>query len=280
MNEGRAPTTGQLQLAFSRRTTLIGGIMSTVGAVVGLRTGYIAIFENERYKLLSESNRVNLTLIPPRRGWFIDRVGKPIATNRADFRVDIIPDRLVNKEATVKTLSQLLTLDQDDVDRITREINEVQGFQPVEVASGLDYESFARVSVRLPDLPGVSPRQGFSRYYPSGAAVGHLLGYVGTVSAEEYKERKDPLLITPGFKVGKDSLEKALEPQLQGKPGAKRTEVTAQLCRAAHGGGIGLCRGHRLPDWRYPRHGLHALFRSQQLFRRHWPDGMEDAEPG
>jgi penicillin-binding protein 2 len=228
MNEGRAPTTGQLQLAFSRRTTLIGGIMSTVGAVVGLRTGYIAIFENERYKLLSESNRVNLTLIPPRRGWFIDRVGKPIATNRADFRVDIIPDRLVNKEATVKTLSQLLTLDQDDVDRITREINEVQGFQPVEVASGLDYESFARVSVRLPDLPGVSPRQGFSRYYPSGAAVGHLLGYVGTVSAEEYKERKDPLLITPGFKVGKDSLEKALEPQLQGKPGAKRTEVTAR----------------------------------------------------
>jgi penicillin-binding protein 2 len=217
-----------LQLAFSRRTTLIGGIMSTVGAVVGLRTGYIAIFENERYKLLSESNRVNLTLIPPRRGWFIDRVGKPIATNRADFRVDIIPDRLVNKEATVKTLSQLLTLDQDDVDRITREINEVQGFQPVEVASGLDYESFARVSVRLPDLPGVSPRQGFSRYYPSGAAVGHLLGYVGTVSAEEYKERKDPLLITPGFKVGKDSLEKALEPQLQGKPGAKRTEVTAR----------------------------------------------------
>lgn len=228
MNEGRAPTTGQLQLAFSRRTTLIGGIMSTVGAVVGLRTGYIAIFENERYKLLSESNRVNLTLIPPRRGWFIDRVGKPIATNRADFRVDIIPDRLVNKEATVKTLSQLLALDQDDVDRITREINEVQGFQPVEVASGLDYESFARVSVRLPDLPGVSPRQGFSRYYPSGAAVGHLLGYVGTVSAEEYKERKDPLLITPGFKVGKDSLEKALEPQLQGKPGAKRTEVTAR----------------------------------------------------
>ncbi len=228
MNEGRAPTSGQLQLAFSRRTALIGGIMTAVGGVVALRAGYIAIFENERYKLLSESNRINLTLIPPRRGWFIDRFGKPIATNRADFRVDIIPDRLVDKEATVRTLAQLLALNQDDVDRISREINEVQGFQPVEVASGLDYESFARVSVRLPDLPGVSPRQGFSRFYPSGAAVGHLLGYVGVVSAEEYKEQKDPLLITPGFKVGKDALEKAFEPQLRGKPGAKRTEVTAR----------------------------------------------------
>jgi penicillin-binding protein 2 len=228
MTESRNPTTGQLQLSFSRRSALIGGIQATIGAVVATRMGYIAIFENERYKLLSESNRVNLTLIPPRRGWFIDRIGKPIATNRADFRVDIIPDRLVNKDATIRTLAQLLSLDQDEIDRITKEVTEVQGFQPVQVAAGLDYESFARVSVRLPDLPGVSPRQGFSRYYPSGAAVGHLLGYVGTVSAEEYKLDKDPLLITPGFKIGKQGLEKTMENKLRGAPGAKRTEVTAR----------------------------------------------------
>jgi penicillin-binding protein 2 len=228
MNEKRAPTSGQLDLSFSRRTMFIGGVQAAIGTVVAARMGYISIFENERYKLLSESNRINLTLIPPRRGWFIDRIGKPIATNRADFRVDIIPDRLVDKDATVKTLAQLLSLGQDDIDRITRDLDEAQGFQPVEVASGLDYESFARVSVRLPDLPGVSPRQGFSRYYPSGAAVGHLLGYVGVVSAEEYRKNKDPLMITPGFKIGKDSLEKFYEPVLQGKPGAKRVEVTAR----------------------------------------------------
>ena len=228
ISDVRAPTSGQLELSFSRRSALIGGVQALIGTVVAARMGYIAVFENERYKLLSESNRINLTLIPPRRGWFIDRFGKPIATNRADFRVDIIPDRLVDRDATVKTLAGLLSLNQDDIDRITRDIREVQGFQPVEVASGLDYESFARVSVRLPDLPGVSPRQGFSRFYPSGAAVGHLLGYVGIVSAEEYKLNKDPLLITPGFKIGKDALEKAFEPQLRGKPGAKRSEVTAR----------------------------------------------------
>jgi penicillin-binding protein 2 len=158
----------------------------------------------------------------------VDRVGKPIANNRADFRVDIIPDRLVNKEATIATLVDLLTLDSDEIDRINRELKAAQGFQPVQVADGLDYERFAAVSVRLPDLPGVSPRQGYSRYYPSGAAVGHLIGYVGTVSAEEYQKNKNPLLITPGFKVGKDGLEKTLEDRLQGEPGAKRTEVTAR----------------------------------------------------
>jgi penicillin-binding protein 2 len=228
MRDNRGPTTGQLEFLFSRRSLFIGGVQAVIGAVVATRMAYISVAENEKYRLLSESNRVNLTLIPPRRGWFIDRIGKPIATNRADFRVDIIPDRLQNSKATLGTLTTLLDLKAEDVERIEKELKEAQGFQPVQVAAGLDYESFARVSVRLPDLPGVSPRQGFSRFYPSGAAVGHLLGYVGTVSAEEYQKDKDPLLITPGFKVGKQGLEKTMEMRLRGKPGAKRTEVTAR----------------------------------------------------
>jgi len=221
-------TSGQLDFTFTRRAMFVGGVQAAVGLTVAARMSYIAVADNEKYKLLAESNRVNLTIIPPRRGWFIDRYGKPIANNRSDFRVDIIPDRLVNKEATVATLAELLSLDSDEVDRINRELKTAQGFQPVQVADGLDYERFAAVSVRLPDLPGVSPRQGYSRFYPTGAAVGHLIGYVGTVSAEEYQKNKNPLLITPGFKVGKDGLEKTLEKSLQGQPGAKRTEVTAR----------------------------------------------------
>jgi penicillin-binding protein 2 len=228
MKGERQITSAQQRFTFTRRAAFIGGTQASIGLLLAGRMSFIAVAENEKYKLLAESNRVNLTLIPPRRGWFIDRVGKPVATNRADFRVDIIPDRMVDKDATIATLAQLLALTPDDVDRINKELKQAQGFQPVQVAAGLDYESFARISVRLPDLPGVSPRQGFSRYYPSGAAVGHLIGYVGVVSAEEYQKRKDPLLITPGFKVGKDSLEKYFEPVLQGKPGAKRVEVTAR----------------------------------------------------
>src|SRR3546814_6174349 len=74
------------------------------------------------------------------------------------------------------------------------------GFQTVQVADKLDYAQYAAVSVRLPELPGVAPARGFSRYYPAGAAVGHLIGYVGIASAEDYEKSKDPLLITPGFR--------------------------------------------------------------------------------
>jgi penicillin-binding protein 2 len=228
MMKEKPVSSAQQSFTFTRRTMFVGGVQAAFGLLLAGRMAYISVAENEKYKLASESNRVNLTLIPPRRGWLIDRYGKPIAINRADFRVDIIPDRLVDKDATVATLAQLLSLTPDDLERINRELKNSSGFQPVQVAEGLDYNSYARVSVRLPDLPGVSPRQGFSRYYPSGACVGHLVGYVGAVSAEEYQKNKNPLLITPGFKVGKDALEKYLEPVLQGKPGAKRVEVTAR----------------------------------------------------
>jgi len=216
------------ELTFTRRATVIGGLQVGVGVLLAARMAYISVAENERYKLLSESNRVNLTLVPPRRGWLIDRNGKPIANNKTDFRIDIIPDRLRDKEKTVATLANLLALDPEELERINRELEQASSFQPVQVATGLDSEQYAAVSVRLPDMPGVSPRQGFSRNYPSGPAIGHLVGYVGIASAEDYKENPDPISITPGYKIGKDGLEKMFEERLQGKPGAKRVEVTAR----------------------------------------------------
>lgn len=221
-------TEPQQGLVFSRRAMLLGAGQFGVGALLVARMGYIAIAENEKYTLLSESNRVNLTLIPPRRGWIVDRKGLPLANNRTDFRVDIIPERLRNEDRVIGLLAELLALQPEEVDRIREEVESGAGFQPVQVADGLNYEQFAAVSVRLPDLPGVAPSQGFSRHYPAGPSVGHLIGYVGAASAEEYKESKDPLLITPGFKVGKQGLEKSFEDHLTGKPGARRVEVTAR----------------------------------------------------
>ena len=221
-------TEASLSFTFTRRAMVVGGLQGAIGALLVGRMGWISVAENEKYNLLSESNRVNLTLIPPRRGWIIDRNGRPLANNRTDFRVDLIPERVTDAENTIRSLAHLLALGDDEVERIKEELDKSAGFRPVQVAEKLSYDQFAAVSVRLPDLPGVSPSQGFSRNYPAGATVGHLLGYVGAASAKEYEERKNPLLITPGFKVGKDGLERAFDSALTGKPGAKRVEVTAR----------------------------------------------------
>lgn len=214
--------------SFNRRSLVLGGAQAAVGALLVGRISWIAVAQNEKYQLLSEGNRVNLTITPPRRGWILDRKGKPLASNRTNFRVDIIPDRLQNREQAVPALAELLQLDPNVVDRINEDLDKAAGFQPVQVADDLSYEQYAALSVRLPEFPGVAPAQGFARFYPAGPSIGHLIGYVGTASAAEYNATKDPLLITPGYKLGKQGLEKSLDPILTGKPGAKRVEVTAR----------------------------------------------------
>ena len=224
----RQVTEAAQAFTFSRRAMSLGIAQMGVGALLAGRMAWLSVAENERYKLLSESNRVNLTLIPPRRGWIVDRAGHAIANNRTDFRIDLIPERIEDTTRVLADLARLLKLDPSEVERIARDLEKARGLQPVPVAENLDWDRYAAVVVRQPELPGVAPTQGYARNYPAGAAVAHLVGYVGTPSAEQYKDSKDPLYLAPGFKLGKDGLEKSLEPKLRGTPGARRVEVTAR----------------------------------------------------
>lgn len=224
----RTLTSAMLQNSFDRRTAVVGALQGTVGLLLAGRLTWLGVAQNEKYQLLAESNRVNLSLIPPRRGWILDRNGNPLASNKTDFRIDVIPERLHDKRQTIVQLTDLIGLDEMQVRELEDRLDKASGFAPVEVASGLDWDRFAAVSLRLPDLPGVVTQRGFSRDYPTGPSVGHLIGYVGAASREDWEaEDKAPLLITPGFKIGKDALEKTFDTTLRGKPGARRVEVTS-----------------------------------------------------
>jgi len=214
---------------FTRRSLVLGAAQAGLAALLAGRMGYISIAQNRLYSDLAESNRIQMRLIPPRRGWIVDRHGQPMAVNRSDFRVDLIPDRLEEADRVIAELARILELRPEDVRKIREDLEAAAGFQPVPVAEHLSFEKFAAVTVRLPELPGVSPLRAFSRFYPEGAAVGHLIGYVGTPNREEYEaEDRNPLLVTPGFKVGKEGLEQVMETRLRGRPGAGRVEVTAR----------------------------------------------------
>ena len=155
MDSARRFTSVHQSLTFSRRMMLLGGAQVGVGGLLIGRMGYLSIAQNEKYQLLSESNRVQLIPVPPRRGWIIDRNGKPIAINRSSFRVDIIPQQLEKNRDVVPELARLLALAEDDVERVQRELSESRGFQPVQVAENVNYDQYAAVTVRLPELPGV-----------------------------------------------------------------------------------------------------------------------------
>lgn len=212
---------------FTRRTLLLGGAQATLGALLVGRMTWLSIFESPKYTLLSEKNRVSLRVIAPRRGLILDRFGVPLALNRQNFLLQMIPEQVEDVAATLNAVSQFLPLTQQDFDRIARDIDRVPQFMPVDIAHDLPRDQFAALAVRLPTLAGVQPVQGYARYYPDGPAVAHLVGYVGSPTLEEVKEENEPVLTVPGFKIGKDGLEKSEEQRLRGRAGATRVEVDA-----------------------------------------------------
>ncbi len=227
LGESQHVSSATLKNSFSRRSVLVGGLQVGIGVLLAARMGWIALVQNEKYATLSESNRVSLTLVPPRRGAILDRNNQQLASNRIEFRIDIIPERLVDKDTTVTDLARLLGFDAVRLQDLQDKIEKAHGYQPVEVVSGLKPENYDKVLVRLPEMPGVVAQQGYTRWYPTGPSVAHLAGYVGPATAKDYDKERNPLLLTPGFKIGKDGLEKHFDTTMRGIPGADRVEVTA-----------------------------------------------------
>ena len=213
---------------FTRRALFVGAGMGAVGITLAGRMAYLSVWEGAKYAAQAEGNRVSLRLIPPRRGWIVDRAGKPLALNAPDYRVELLPDQVKDLDATLAAIGKVLPLTADDLARIRGDFAGQPKYLSVEIAHGLDWPTFARINVNLPDLPGVTPVPGFARVYPGGDAFAHLLGYVGTPTAEQFSRERDPLLIFPGFKIGKDGIERRADAALRGVAGARRVEVTAR----------------------------------------------------
>jgi penicillin-binding protein 2 len=213
---------------FSRRALLLGTAQAGIGVMLIGRMAYLSVFDASNYALQAEENRVSLRLMPPRRGLILDRFGVPLALNRQDYRLAIIPEQVTDLEATLTAVQSLVPLRPEDLDRIRKQIKTVPRYLPVEVAKNVDWNKFAALNVRLPELNGVQPIQGYTRSYPDGPAVAHLLGYVGAPTKEQADENGTPLFRLPGFKVGKQGLEKAVDERLRGVAGANRVEVDAR----------------------------------------------------
>ena len=58
------------------------------------------------------------------------------------------------------------------VDRILKDLKAARGYQPVQVAENVPYENYAKVVVRLPELPGVQPSLFKESWVPTGTLPG------------------------------------------------------------------------------------------------------------
>lgn len=219
------PREGQRYQTYSRRALLLAGLQGLALTALGARLYYLSIVNGEKYRLRAEKNRISIRLIAPERGEIFDRNGKKLATNTQDLRVLLVPEQTDQLEPTLKKVQQIIDLNDRSLARIERRIKRQRQFVPVTLAQGLDWETFSRLNVEIPLLPGVQTDAGLSRLYPGGESIAHLVGYMA--SPDEEDVIKSPLYQLPGFKIGRQGLERRYETTLRGASGTRRVEVNA-----------------------------------------------------
>ncbi len=216
------------QAMFHRRTFLFAGVAGLGLAALGARLANLQILESRRYRMASLHNEFEFRLTPPPRGLILDRDGVVLASNRPAFRLLIARDETTDVEALLADLARLVPMDEARRARLAADIAAAPRKAPVAVVEDMSWEEFSRVNVRAPELPGVTADMGEVRVYPYGGAFAHVIGYVAKVNARDIAAsgpNADPILLNPGFRIGKQGVEKSYDLALRGKAGAKKVEV-------------------------------------------------------
>ncbi|OUS12628.1 penicillin-binding protein 2 [Rhodospirillales bacterium 47_12_T64] len=210
---------------FTRRVLMLTCGKAALLSTLVARMYYLQVIEAEKYITLAEDNRVNLRLLPPRRGKILDRFGLELANNQQNFRVVVVKEQTPDLVATLDALSKLIKLSEHDYKRILRDVKRKRAFVPVTVKDNLSWDQVSSIEVNLADLPGASIEVGETRFYPYAADMSHILGYVASVSERELTG--DPLLELPGFRIGKSGVEKYHDKDMRGQAGTSEFEVNA-----------------------------------------------------
>ncbi len=219
------------QGVFHRRAIILQAFAGLGMLALGGRLAKLQLMDTAKYETLSASNQYNFKLIPPPRGLVIDRNGVVLASNRPNFRLLVMHDKDLDTNATLKVLSQFVPMDDARQTKLLTELKNTPRRVPVMVAEDMTWDQFSAINIREPELAGVSADMSEVRVYPHGGAFAHVIGYVARVNAQDIQPtgpNADAILLHPGFRIGRQGVEKAFDIDLRGKPGAKKVEVDAR----------------------------------------------------
>ena len=198
----------------------------------------VQIVHGEEYRKAAQANQVRLIAIAAPRGLIYDRAGRVIVRSRPSFVVDMIPSEVKNFDQELSAIAATLDVPVQHLrERLLhhhgvnyRSYDEVVTYEPygpVILAQDLPVAAAVRLSESLDDLPGINVEVQAVRNYPYKTEGSALFGYVGQITADEYKA-----LRTQGYSandvVGKDGLESQYDAYLRGEPGGQRIVVDAQ----------------------------------------------------
>jgi penicillin-binding protein 2 len=216
-------------LARKARSQIARLVLFTILGMLGASFFRLQVLQATDYSMTARENRLRRIDLPAPRGTIYDRKGRIIAENVPGYAVSILPAPTDSLRATLDRLRPLMQLDDEDVDRLMERARRDRGL-PLLVSADASFAQVSALEEVRTDFPQVfiDPRP--RRRYFGGAAVGHVMGYIGEITEEEMAlpEFADRQRYDRGVVVGKTGIEKMYEGILQGTPGTRYVEVDAR----------------------------------------------------
>ncbi len=201
-------------------------VVVAVFTLILFRLTYLQIIQGDRFRNLSESNRVRVRVVTAPRGVIYDAKGRILVDNRPAFDVKLVPEDVKNVGEAVERVGRLLGLSDQEIAARIADARGAPAFRPLLVKGDVSRDELALVETRKLDLPGVFVDVGQRRAYRYGRLAAHLLGYMGEISKAEL-ERPEYKDYRQGEFIGKVGVERRYEVDLRGIHGQKHVEVDA-----------------------------------------------------
>lgn len=218
-----SPETG-----FKTRLRGLGLFSGGVVAVLLARVWSMQLMSNDEYTSQAERNRTRTITTAAPRGRILDRNGEELVTNRPSLTVVAQAD-VADDERELQLLGNLLGMPRMAVKRNIQDTTEgAQSSRTVAVDVSRRIVAYLE---EHPDLfPGVTVEQRTQRHYPHGKLAAHVLGYTGTVTADQLeasKDSEDGIVYESGDITGQAGVEYQYESVLQGVRGEQQVFVDA-----------------------------------------------------
>ena len=218
---------------FRSRTITIGIIIFLSLSVLVWRMAYLQVTLHEKYRDLSENNRMQLRPIAPNRGLIYDRNGILLAANVPSYTLTMVPERVRDIDDTLAFLQDLIGFSERDQEQIERRLSlRRRPFEPVILKHRLTEEEIASIMVNRNFMPGIDVEAQLVRHYPHGESFAHVLGYVGRINQQEQNQLDTDADNKRRYSatqfIGKTGAEKHYEPILHGEVGYEKVETNAR----------------------------------------------------
>lgn len=213
--------------AVAVRLRIIIVCVACLFAALFARLWFLQIIEGPSAHVVATNNGIRFIYTPAPRGLILDRNGHVLVGNVEQLVVDVSSQVVSRQPKMLRTLAPLLGM---TVPQLETAVHDPQysPYAPVPVMSNPTPDQVLEIKENPQRYPGVSIGHEWVRSYSqAGVAAANIVGYVGRITAAEYKTLKSQGY-RPDSVVGQTGIEASYQSVLRGKPGVTEVEVDSQ----------------------------------------------------